>query len=116
MPSRRTSPSYSSSSLPTNADRPILGLAIVAAPPCRPSPARENSRKDVRSSRVRLIEFPPRPGTLTRISRAQRSEPAKAPPLDTSANASLTGTIRDASPRCHRKHPKSSERETPETE
>ena len=33
--SRSTSPSCSSRSLPTNADRSILGLAIVAAPPCR---------------------------------------------------------------------------------
>ena len=32
MPSRRTSPSCSSKSLPTNAERSILGLAIVSSP------------------------------------------------------------------------------------
>ena len=36
MPSRRTSPSCSSSYLPTNAN--ILGLAIVAALPCNVRP------------------------------------------------------------------------------
>src|SRR5581483_5401081 len=40
MPSRRTSPSCSSRSLPTNADRSILGFAIASTPPCRPSPAK----------------------------------------------------------------------------
>lgn len=48
IPTRSTSPSCSSRSLPTNADRSILGFAIASTPPCRPSPARENSRKDAR--------------------------------------------------------------------
>jgi hypothetical protein len=62
-------PSCSSRELANERRQIHSGLTIVAAPPCRPYPARENSRKDVQwplhlSSRGRLIEFPPQAGTL----------------------------------------------------
>src|SRR5690606_29724956 len=60
----------SSRSLPTNADRSILGFAIASTPPCRPSPAkRELTERCAMAApavyAAGLIEFPPRPGTLT---------------------------------------------------
>ena len=70
MPSRSTSPSCSSRSLPTNADRSILGLAIASTPPCvLLLPERTHgTMRDGRSAvyAARSTEFPPRPGTLTR--------------------------------------------------
>jgi hypothetical protein len=54
MPSRSTSPSCSSRSLPTNAERSILGLAIVSTPPCRPSPP-ERTHGKMRDGRLRCL-------------------------------------------------------------
>src|SRR3954468_17986921 len=71
IPSRSTSPSCSSRSLPTNAVRSILGLAIVIYPPCCALlPEELTERCAMAASFVYpqpLTEFPPLPGTLTSL-------------------------------------------------
>src|ERR671912_1507555 len=80
MPSRSTSPSCSSRSLPTNADRSILGFAIASTPPCRPSPAKRELTERCAMAALAvyaaaLTEFPPRAGTLTRSRDASCQHP-----------------------------------------
>ncbi len=69
MPSRSTSPSCSSRSLPTNADRSILALAIVIASLCVSFRQKELTGRCTMALdavyAAGLTEFPPRPGTLT---------------------------------------------------